>query len=361
MDGEDGANAVEGPQMQNFLGVAPFIGDTSPHAVTQEVNTQIEEMLEIPNEGQPTPNEAGESNHPRAPSSVAAISMYEDRSDFQEEEAMDASLNSMFHAICCSKAVIKSQQKDEPDLRHDQKLSIVKELFYCKPVVFLERFHKIIKEEHLICFSHLAGNYEVAFYCNEVRKSSMKKSARTNVRNKRYAALQQLIKDGEYFSDEQMRTRDPLLYEQYIRQYMTEEELLAENSKNLGGAMSLSDLLMNTYQEKIVQERLQWQQEREEACEEEEEDDEEEEDSPESNAAEWVPSDDEKVMLRDEFVSRMHQRFLDGEDGDFDYSAVDDNPDFDNLDIVNRDEEERYFDEEEPVEIEDMETGLDRD
>lgn len=29
-------------------------------------------------------------------------------------------------------------------------------------------------------------------------------------------------------------------------------------------------------------------------------------------------------------------------------SAVDDNPDFDNLDIVARDEEERYFDEEEP-------------
>lgn len=29
-------------------------------------------------------------------------------------------------------------------------------------------------------------------------------------------------------------------------------------------------------------------------------------------------------------------------------STVDDNPDFDNLDIVARDEEERYFDEEEP-------------
>lgn len=31
-------------------------------------------------------------------------------------------------------------------------------------------------------------------------------------------------------------------------------------------------------------------------------------------------------------------------------STVDDNPDFDNLDIVARDEEERYFDEEEPEE-----------
>lgn len=32
-------------------------------------------------------------------------------------------------------------------------------------------------------------------------------------------------------------------------------------------------------------------------------------------------------------------------------SAVDDNPDFDNLDIVARDEEERYFDEEEPEDV----------
>ncbi|XP_051900129.1 coiled-coil domain-containing protein 97 isoform X2 [Pristis pectinata] len=335
--------------------------DSSLDAVTQEVTTQAEEMLVVPNEGRVTPNEAGEQNQPGVLASAAAIRVSKEYVDLQEEGAMDASLNSMFHTISSSKAVIKSQQKDEPDLRYDQKLSIVKELFYCKPVVFLERFHKVIKEEHLVCFHHLAGNYEVAFYCNEVRKSSMKKSARTNVRNKRYAALQQLIKDGEYFSDEQMRTRDPLLYEQYIRQYMTEEELLAQNSRNLGGAMSLSDLLMNTYQEKIVQERLQWQQEREDACEEEEEEDEEEEERPESKAAEWVPSDDERTMLRDEFVSRMYQRFLDGEDGDFDYSAVDDNPDFDNLDIVNRDEEERYFDEEEPVEIEDMEMELDRE
>lgn len=32
-------------------------------------------------------------------------------------------------------------------------------------------------------------------------------------------------------------------------------------------------------------------------------------------------------------------------------STVDDNPDFDNLDIVARDEEDRYFDEEEPEDV----------
>ncbi|XP_038641916.1 coiled-coil domain-containing protein 97 isoform X2 [Scyliorhinus canicula] len=312
------------------------------------------EMPVISGEGCVTPNEI-ENQSPAPASPEETAKAMKGLPGQQQEEAMEASLNSMFHAIASSKAQIKSQQMDEPDLVYDQKLDIIKDLFWCKPVVFLERFHKIIKEEHLICFNHLAGNYEVTFYCKEIRKSSMKKTARTNVRNKRFAALQQLIKDGEYFSDEQMRTRDPLLYEQYIRQHMTEEEVVAESCKNLGNAMCLSDLLMNTLQEKIVQERLQWQQEREDACLEEEEEDEEEDDNPESKAEDWVPSDDERSMLREEFVSRMYQRFLDGEDREFDYSAVDDNPDFDNLDIVSRDEEDRYFDEEEPVEVEDME------
>ncbi|NXK14997.1 CCD97 protein, partial [Herpetotheres cachinnans] len=62
----------------------------------------------------------------------------------------------------------------------------------------------------------------------------------------------------------------------------------------------------------------------------------------------WVPDAAEREMLREEFTSRMYQRFLDGEDGDFDYSQVDENPDLDNLDIVSQDAEERYFDEEEP-------------
>ncbi|XP_043536693.1 coiled-coil domain-containing protein 97 isoform X1 [Chiloscyllium plagiosum] len=363
MDREDFSKRMEGSQTQDLLQDVPKVSDPSADIVTQEASAQVEGMSIISTEDHVSPSEVEEqikSSVPTSPQEIDdAARLMNKFHDEQQEDAMNASLNSMFHTIASSKAQIKSQQKDEPDLMYDQKLDIIKDLFWCKPVVFLERFHKIIKEEHLVCFNHLAENYEVTFYSNEIRKSSMKKTARTNVRNKRYAALQQLIKDGEYFSDEQMRTRDPLLYQQYIRQYMTEEELLAENSKNLSNAMCLSDLLMSTYQEKIVQERLQWQQEREDACVEEEEDDEEEDDDTESKAADWIPSDDERSMLREEFVSRMYQRFLDGEDSDFDYSAVDDNPDFDNLDIINRDEEERYFDEEEPVEVEDIEMDKD--
>lgn len=89
---------------------------------------------------------------------------------------------------------------------------------------------------------------------------------------------------GEYFSDEQMRIRAPLLYEQYIGQYLTEEELSARTPAPRApkpGAPStpsypLSDLLFQSYQERELQQQLLRQQEEEEACFEEEEDSDEE-------------------------------------------------------------------------------------
>lgn len=35
------------------------------------------------------------------------------------------------------------------------------------------------------------------------------------------------LQEGKYFSEEQMRSREPLLYEQYIGQYLTDEEVMA--------------------------------------------------------------------------------------------------------------------------------------
>lgn len=52
----------------------------------------------------------------------------------------------------------------------------------------------------------------------------------------------------------------------------------------------------------------------------------------------------EKELLRNEFFDTMQANFLAGKDADFDYSTVDDNSDYDDVEQLNRDEEERYFD-----------------
>ncbi|XP_073914939.1 coiled-coil domain-containing protein 97 isoform X2 [Castor canadensis] len=281
--------------------------------------------------------------------------------------AENAAVSAMLHAVAASRLPVCSQQQGEPDLTEHEKVAILSQLYHEKPLVFLERFRTGLREEHLACFGHLRGDHRADFYCAEVARqgTARPRTLRTRLRNRRYAALR-----GEYFSDEQMRFRAPLLYEQYIGQYLTQEELSARTpvpqpprpGSPSTPACPLSDLLLQSYQERELQQRLLQQQEEEEACleEEEEEDDSDEEDQRSSKDSEtWMPDSEERLILREEFTSRMHQRFLDGKDGDFDYSTVDDNPDFDNLDIVARDEEERYFDEEEPEDAPSPELGGD--
>ena len=56
------------------------------------------------------------------------------------------------------------------------------------------------------------------------------------------------------------------------------------------------------------------------------------------------PTDKEKLMLHEEFLSAMQDKFMQGEEEEFDYSTVDTNDEYDDLKIRERDEEERYFD-----------------
>ncbi|XP_037013555.2 coiled-coil domain-containing protein 97 isoform X2 [Artibeus jamaicensis] len=281
--------------------------------------------------------------------------------DDDSSGAENTEVSAMLRAVAASRLPVCSQQQGEPDLTEQEKVAILGQLYHEKPLVFLERFRTGLREEHLPCFDHLRGDHRADFYCAEVARqgTARPRTLRTRLRNRRYAALRELIQGGEYFSDEQMRFRAPLLYEQYIGQYLTQEELSARTPAHQPPkpgshgtpACPLSDLLLQSYQERELQQRLLQQQEEEEACleeEEEVEDSDQEDQSSGQDSEAWVPDSEERLILREEFTSRMHQRFLDGKDGDFDYSAVDDNPDFDNLDIVARDEEERYFDEEEP-------------
>ncbi|XP_075723545.1 coiled-coil domain-containing protein 97-like [Rhipicephalus microplus] len=56
----------------------------------------------------------------------------------------------------------------------------------------------------------------------------------------------------------------------------------------------------------------------------------------------------EKRLLRNAFMNTMYESFLSGKDKDYDYESVDNNADFDSLQTRQHDEEEKYFDAEEP-------------
>ncbi|XP_046691298.1 coiled-coil domain-containing protein 97 isoform X1 [Silurus meridionalis] len=260
-------------------------------------------------------------------------------------------LDAMISAIVVSGSPVKSQQLGEPDLTIEEKKHLLMEQYNTKPVVFLERYHTHLKPDHLEAFAHVRGDCRTQYYCTEVQKQASSSAKKTRVRNHRYAALRALQQGGQYFSEEQMRFREPLLYEQYIGQYLSEEEILQRSEDAMqNGPTGLSDLLINSYQEKELQKRLEEEQGRENCAEQEEEEDDE---AP--TQSEWEPTAEEKAMLKEEFLTQMHQRFLEGRDKDFNYSDVDENPDYDNLDILSRDAEERYFDDDDEEEIEEEE------
>lgn len=66
---------------------------------------------------------------------------------------------------------------------------------------------------------------------------------------------------------------------------------------------------------------------------------------------------EEREALCDEFYAAMYESFLQGRDVDFDYAAVDDNADYDDLEQLNRDQEDRYFDAEDDDDDEGEEDG----
>ncbi|KAM6957847.1 coiled-coil domain-containing protein 97 [Aplochiton taeniatus] len=264
----------------------------------------------------------------------------------------------MVEAVALSDSPVKSQQVGEAELTLEQRREELVKQYRTRPLVFLERYQAHLTPQHLVSFSHLISDPRAQHYCREVLRRASRRTDRTRVRNQRYAALRALQKEGDYFSEEQMRVREPLLYEQYVGQYLSEEEVFERSQEAMqggrgrgepgapgggGGAGGLADLLLDSYQERLLQHRMQEQQEKEEGAQEEEEEDDEEEEGR-SRAANWEPSPEEKALLREEFVSQMHQHFLDGKDKDFNYREVDENPDYDNLDIVSRDAEEKYFD-----------------
>ncbi|XP_032939766.1 coiled-coil domain-containing protein 97 [Catharus ustulatus] len=162
--------------------------------------------------------------------------------------------------------------------------------------------------------------------------------ARTRLRNRRFAALQELLREGEYFSEERMRLRAPALFQHYIGRFRAPQKpqngpKIPQNGPKK--PQNLQELLLRALEES----EAEAEQQEEEEEEEEDEDDEDEE---------RIPDAAEQELLRLEFTSRMIQSFLEGQDGDFDYSQVDENPELDDLELLSRDLEDRYFDEEEP-------------
>ncbi|KAF5302800.1 hypothetical protein FQA39_LY01980 [Lamprigera yunnana] len=295
-----------------------------------------------------------------------------DADEFQE---LFRSLSNNAEVLC------KSQQRDEGDISVDEKVQILMDTFHKSKGNFLLRFGKFLTINQSKLFEQFENDvrdgYEIKFHLKNISEVHSKKHKL--LRNRRYAALKRLAEKNSYFSETEMMKRNPLLYEQLIGQYMsTKEKLLRDRASNTE-VCSLVHLLMNGIEKEQMENKKKAQ--------ENVENDKIPDDSSSSDGEQDIScsktgthnsqkflwgeinenktsmpkrttkclnlsiSCQEKQILKEEFISTMYENFLDGKDDDFDYGSIDHNEEYDNLEIIANDEEEKYFDSEEPEDM----------
>jgi hypothetical protein len=237
----------------------------------------------------------------------------------------------MFNRIINSNVIIKLQDRNEKEFNEKEYLN---HLFKKSKKKFLERFFQYLIPDDVYLFEIANDNDKliIEYYLKKIYEPMNKKLAK--VKNRRYEALQRLIKQGEYFDDESMKSREPLLYEEMIGKY---EQSNNQTTSSSSTGLHLTDFLMKhleniNHDDRLNQLKSLENDQNEESDEDEEEEEEEEED------------EDRKQEMRNEFLTIMHRKFLNGEDINFDYRSIDLNDDYDNVEIESRDLEEKYFD-----------------
>ncbi len=167
------------------------------------------------------------------------------------KDTVDIVRDTLLDRVAKSDGHFKHQQRDEPDLTFDEKRAIAADLLSNKPSVFLNRFSKYLTVEDIPYFTSMRDDYIIDFYMKEIEKQCDDLKSKTKVRNRRYEAMKQMLEKGNYFSDEEMKARDPLLYEQMVGQYLTPDDVQDLIDK--------SDLRLSTILEKhmdIVQNNM---------------------------------------------------------------------------------------------------------
>lgn len=181
----------------------------------------------------------------------------------------------------------------------------------------------------------------------------------TIVKNRRYAAMLKMVKDGNsYFSEDEMIRRDPALFDEIVGQYLTKAEKIARRDFDPRSS-TLVEILLDTIDQKNEHERK----ENEDLNTVEDENSQQDMSEESSHEEQWgnfegqkhakerkrkssYVTKGEREILRDEWVGLLYKNFISGKDSEFfDYSQVDDNEAYDETLENDQDCQEKYFDE----------------
>ncbi|CAG9861562.1 unnamed protein product [Phyllotreta striolata] len=266
-----------------------------------------------------------------------------------------------------SEICFKSQQIWEADLTNEEKYQIGLDLFESNKLQFLMKFGKYLNTPQLIYFKRIVDaehNEEMDIIIADLTKKSSE-TQNTTVKNRRYQAMLQMVNKGLYFSEIEMMKRNPLLYHQLIGQYLTADDI-EERDRSANCEYGLVKILMDGIERDNADE-LKTQHENIERLQMEEESDDDIPNNPPpcSSTSHWGEIGDSRIqqkafsskgkkkatkitpeeqkLLKEEFITTMYESFLDGKDEDFEYENVDNDTSYDNIEAMENDEEEKYF------------------
>lgn len=281
-----------------------------------------------------------------------------------------------------------------------QRKSLLIDLLSRDTPLFLERYGSQLTSDELNEFGTMENDYEINWHLNRLRSvisptQEDMKSRSVKIKNRRRAYLDKLISDGQYFSEDAMREREPYLHHEYIGKFQdpsgrsmarpgerwsetlmrrSEEAMLVkkirDEQQRRGVAQSDWVGFDNQELEKVEEEEEE-EEETEEEEEEEDEGKEQEQDEGERDisanrqevrpnnlvAPNDVPSETRRPAVMetlsteemqerlDQFAYIMQEKFLLGEDS-LDYSKIDEDETLDDhwMKEANYDAEEKYFD-----------------
>ncbi|CAG8729660.1 28207_t:CDS:2 [Dentiscutata erythropus] len=306
-----------------------------------------------------------------------------------------------------SNIYFKTLRANEVEQNDDEKLRIMRQTLD-DPALFLSKWGKFLEKEQLMKFDRLrdllyrvicrvdllqnnlqfsfnyfnliiaphicTDDYEVNWHLNNLQSRTLSSStlaasrninptARHNkqILNRRYKYLITKLDDTSYFSDEAMEHREPLLYEDYVGQYTTQEERyppFADNvdlvdrilydigiTTDIDKSSVQKEKYMNTESDQSSTAMMVDSSPRNDSINAENDIEGGQQNSTDKSIQ---ISDEEKKQLRADLVEIMREKFFSGNDPDFDYDAVDFNEEYDDLNIEEQEIHDKYFDTEDP-------------
>lgn len=288
----------------------------------------------------------------------------------ENDEEADPLTDIIDYLVRCAKLSFRNSHINESEIRTADKIRTAYEIYSRSPVEFLTQFGKYLTQTHVEYFEKLNNQTDSFRKCVKQLKDYHSDASRhKRVRNRRYKALQKLKDETDYFSEKQMMFRNPLLYEQLVGQYLTDEEIKERDSADNQNITFLK-LILDTVDRNSMRELRNKQMLTEEINESNVQDvhgtDHHnnklnkptnkqwgEFDSPDTRPS-YIPerrkqtmiNAPERRLLQQEFLQEMYSSFIEGRDIDIDYDDIDNNDQYDDLQQASQDAEDKYFDSE---------------